>query len=427
MNEKHDPYAALRSRDFSLFLVGSMLGTVGAEMQSVAVGWELYERTDSALALGWVGLVQALPVIVLALPAGNVADRFARRSIVIATQATMLLASLGLMMTSFRHGPVGWMYLCLFITGVAGAFSFPARWALLPELVPRSLFHNAVTWRSSGWQVAAVIGPALGGVGIGFWKDAAYVYLSDALFSVAVLACLVALRARNRPVGGGVWSWESLLAGVRFVRESTLIKATISLDMFAVLLGGAVTLLPIYAKDILRVGPAGLGWLRAAPAVGALVMALILTHRPPFRHAGPTLLVVVAGFGIATIVFGVSRSFYLSLVMLFLTGLFDNVSVVIRSTLLQALTPDNLQGRVSAVNSVFIGMSNELGSFESGVTARLLGTVASVVLGGFGSLAVVVGVSWKWPAVATLGTIEHVSHADEPTRVVVAWENEEPV
>jgi MFS family permease len=302
------------------------------------------------------------------------------------------------------------MYLCLFVTGVAGAFSFPARWALLPELVPRDLFHNAVTWRSSGWQVAAVFGPALGGIIIGLWKQATFVYLADAAFGMTVLACLAGLRARNRPTAGDVWSWESLLAGVRFVRESSLIRATITLDKFAVLLGGAVTLLPVYAKDILRVGPSGLGWLRAAPAVGALVMALILAHRPPFRHAGPALLAAVVGFGIATVVFGVSKSFYLSMAMLFLTGLFDNVSVVIRSTLLQALTPDHLQGRVSAVNSVFIGMSNELGSFESGAAAWLMGTVGSVVFGGIGSLAVVLGVAWRWPEVATLGTIRHVSH-----------------
>lgn len=201
--ESHDPYAALRSRDFSLFLIASMLGTIGAEMQSVAVGWELYERTGSSLALGWVGLVQALPVVVLALPVGQVADRFRRRSIVIATQAAMVVASAGLALTSAVHGSIAWMYFCLFVTGVAGAFSFPARWALLPELVPRELFHNAVTWRSSGWQIAAVFGPALGGVIIGFSKQATFVYLADVSFGLTVLACLAALRARTRPVAGG--------------------------------------------------------------------------------------------------------------------------------------------------------------------------------------------------------------------------------
>jgi MFS family permease len=403
--DRHDPYASLRHRDFLLFLIASMLSTVGAEMQTVAVGWQLYERTGSAMSLGLVGLVQAVPVLLLALPAGQVADRFRRKDVVMATQLLMGLASLGMTVASALQAPVAWMYVFLFVTGVAGAFSFPARWAFVPELVEPALYHNAVTWRSSGWQCAAVVGPALGGLGIAFWHSATPVYAIDAGIGLVVAGVVASLAGRPRPTGTQSLSWRSLLAGVEFVRKSDLILATITLDMFAVLLGGAISLLPIYAKDILHVGPSGLGWLRAAPSLGALSMAMLIAHRPPMRQAGPTLLAAVAGFGAATIVFGLSRSYELSWAMLFLTGALDNISVVIRGTLIQTLTPDAMRGRVSAVNSVFIGMSNELGAFESGLVARLLGPVVSVVAGGVGCLLVVLGVATLWPSVRLLGSI----------------------
>lgn len=372
---RHDAYAALRRPDFVLFLIAGLLATIGAEMQSVAVGWELYERTRDPLALGWVGFVQAIPVIGLALPAGHVADRHSRKAIIITTQALMGVASLGLALLSYGRGSIAGMYGFLFLTGLAGAFSFPARWALLPALVPTDEFHNAVTWRSSSWQVAAMIGPALGGIGLAVSHSATPVYLCDAVISLVVVACLCSVRPRPRVIAKTPLTWDSLLAGARFVRRSELILATITLDMFAVLLGGATTLLPIYAKDILAEGPTGLGILRAAPSVGAFVTAVVLAHRRPFRRAGRTLLWAVAGFGAATIVFGLSRSFWLSLAMLTLTGAFDNVSVVIRGTLVQLLTPDVMRGRVSAINSIFIGVSNELGGFESGVAARLIGQI----------------------------------------------------
>ena len=401
----HDPYAALRYRDFRRFVAASVLSTVGTEMQGVAVGWELYERTGSALALGLVGLVQAVPVLLLALPAGQLADRVSRKGIVLATQVVLVAASLGLAAVSRARGPVGWMYACLALVGVAGAFAFPARWALLPQLVPEAAFNNAVTWRSSAWQIAAVAGPGLGGRVLAWGRGALPVYLADAALGVAVLTIVATLRDRPAPRAEGRSSWRSLLAGVRFVWQTQLILATITLDMFAVLLGGAVTLLPIYAKDILRVGPDGLGWLRAAPSLGAVAMAVTLAHRRPLRRAGPTLLAAVAGFGAATIVFGLSRSYWLSLLMLFLTGALDNISVVIRATLVQVLTPDALRGRVSAVNSIFIGMSNELGGFESGVAARFLGAVAAVVAGGVGTILVVLGVAAAWPQVRRLGPL----------------------
>jgi MFS family permease len=413
---RHDPYAALRSRDFVLFLAASMLATIGAEMQTVAVGWELYERTGSAMALGWVGLVQALPVLVLALPAGQVADRFRRRDVVLVTQIMTTLSSIGLAFASYTNARYEFIYLFLFFSGVASAFSFPARWAFVPELVPSREFHNAVTWRSSGWQTAAVIGPALGGLGIAVWKTATPVYLVDAAFGAVVCGLVTLVAARPRPQATGGISLRSLLAGVGFVWRTKLILAAITLDMFAVLLGGATTLLPIYAKDILHVGPSGLGWLRAAPSVGALSMAMVLAHRPPMRRAGPTLLAAVAGFGVATIVFGLSRSVWLSLVMLFLTGALDNISVVIRATLVQVLTPDAMRGRVSAVNSVFIGMSNELGGFESGLAARLFGPVIAVVAGGVGCLLVVLGVGTGFPSLWSLRTLHDVptpEHAPE--------------
>ena len=414
----HDAYSALRHRDFRLFLVNSVAATIGGEMQSVAVGWELYQRTKSPLALAMVGLVQALPVLLLSLWAGHVADRFSRKKIVLATAFVMMCGSIGLAMASWSQAPVWASYACLGVIGVAGAFSFPARWAFMPELVPEADFHNAVTWRSSAWQVAAMIGPALGGAGIAAFHVATPVYLADAACGLVVMAMIASIRGRpakarqRQPM-----TWTNLSAGFRFVWGSPLILAAITLDMFAVLLGGAVALLPIYAEDILRIGPGGLGALRAAPSVGALLMALTLAHRPPLKRPGRDLLLVVTGFGVATVVFGLSRSPALSFLMLALTGAFDNVSVVVRSTLIQLRTPDAMRGRVAAVNSIFIGMSNEVGAFESGVAARLLGTVAAVVFGGVGCILVVLGTAWKWPEVGQLGPLNRLS---EPGDLVIA-------
>jgi MFS family permease len=401
----HDPYAALRYRDFRLILAGGMLDTIGAEMVAVAVGWELYERTRSELHLGLVGLVLALPVVLLSLPAGQAADLFSRRKIVLVTQAMLASASLGLALVSYWQGPIPLIYACIALAGIGNAFSFPARWALLPQLVAAKDFNNAVTWRSSGWQVAAAIGPAIGGGVLALGHGAAPAYLGDVAACAMVILLISMITAPRHTRAEEPLSWAALMAGWRFVSKSELILATITLDMFAVLLGGAVTLLPVYAKTILNVGPTGLGCLRAAPSVGALLMAIVLAHRPPMRRAGRALLWSVAGFGGATIVFGLSRNLWLSLAMLFITGALDNVSVVVRATLVQVLTPDSLRGRVSAVNSIFIGLSNELGGFESGVAARFLGTVQAVVLGGVGTIVVVFGTALRWPAVARLGSL----------------------
>lgn len=401
----HDAYAALRLRDFRLFLIGSVAATIGMQMQTVAVGWEIYERTHSALALGWVGLVQVLPVIFLSLAAGHVADHHDRRGVMMLAEAVIALGSIGLACVSVWHGDIRLMYALLLVGGVSRAFLQPAKASFLPHIVPREHFSNAVTWNSGGFQLASVIGPALGGSLIGLCKSAAIVYVVDAAatFTFFVLLTLIARRPVAAATGGV--TLRSLVAGVGFLRRSPVVLAAITLDMFAVLLGGATALLPIYAKDILCVGATGLGWMRASPAIGALLMAFILAHRPPLRKAGRALLWAVAGFGAATIVFGFSRSFWLSLIMLFLTGALDNISVVVRHTLVQLLTPDEMRGRVSAINSMFIGASNELGGFESGLVAALSTPTISVVAGGIGTLVVVAAVALMWPPMRRYGRL----------------------
>ena len=436
---RHDAYAALRHSDFRRLLLGSILAKVGYEMQAVAVGWELYRRTGSPLALGLVGLVQVVPVILLSLPAGQAADRFSRRAILIGSQAVLVACSLGLTTISATRAPVAAVYLCLGSAGAAMAIGNPSRWALLPQIVPAKDFANAVAWRTSVWQVSNVVGPALGGLVLAFgargteaalpaWADflavdrfpawlrgATLVYAADAFLGFGVVLIYIRLRPGPRPQGRREpLTATSLLAGVRFVFSTRMILAAITLDMFAVLLGGATTLLPIFAEDVLDVGEVGFGWLRAAPSIGAVVMALVLAHRPPLRKAGRALLLSVVGFGFAMLVFGLSRSPMLSFVALMASGALDNVSMVVRGTLVQLTTPDAMRGRVSAVNGIFIGMSNELGGFESGVTAEWLGPVGSVVLGGLGCIVVVGVVAARWPEIARLGRLEDLEPALMP-------------
>ncbi len=374
-------------------------------MQDVAVGWQLYERTHSAMALGMIGLVQVIPVIVLVLPAGHVADRFDRRRLLMLAELLMAAAATALAVISFTGAPTPLIYGAMLFSGISRAFQGPARSSLLAQLVSRETFSSAVTWNSGGWQLASVAGPALGGAVIGLTHAATLAYALNAMAALLFVALLTSISSRVVARAQAATSWSTLLAGIRFVARTKTLLASITLDMFAVLLGGATTLLPMFAKDILHVGAAGLGWLLAAPSLGALVMAMTLAHRPPMRRAGPTLLWNVAGFGAATIVFGLSRSYWLSVVALVLTGAFDSVSVVVRSTLLQLLTPDEMRGRVSAVNSVFIGTSNELGGFESGAVAAIFGPVFSVVAGGVGTILVVLAVARHWPAVLRLGSL----------------------
>jgi MFS family permease len=403
---RHDPYAALRFRDFRLLVAGTFLTVVAEQMLGVAVGWELYERTRAPLALGLIGLVQVLPVVLLALPAGHVADRFDRKWILVGTSLLLALCALGLAALSLISGSLVLIYACLLGIGIARAFQSPATASLMAQVVPQEHYSSAVTWESGVWQASSILGPALGGLVIALEGRAtpAYALVAGALLLAALLAWLI----RPRPVARSEeeLTLSSLFAGTRFIWNTKVILAAITLDMFAVLLGGATALLPIFARDILQVGATGLGWLRAAPAVGAVLSALTLAHLPPFKRAGRTLLLVVAGFGLATIVFGLSHSFALSLLMLALLGVLDNISVVIRSTLLLTRTPDNMRGRVNAVHFVFIGISNELGAFESGVAATLLGTIGAVVAGGVGTILVVALVAVIWPEVRRLGRLD---------------------
>ena len=406
-----DPYAPFRLREYRFYLFGYLAVNMGANMQSVAVGWELYERTGSAMALAWVGLVQALPIMLLALPAGQLADRLDRRRIVLFGLLVMAMASLGLAVVSHQRGSLGWMYAMLLLGAGGRAFFWPASQALLPQLVSTDGFGGAVTWRSTGYQIACVAGPALGGFMIGLQKTTMWVYVVDAAMALVNCCCVAAITARPMTQRAETASLKTLLAGFRYVLNNKLILAAITLDLFAVLLGGATALLPIYARDILRVGPTGLGWLRAAPAVGAVCMAVTLSHLPPLQRAGRALLLAVTAFGIVTIVFGLSTSFWLSLLMLAVCGASDNISVVVRHSLVQLRTPNEMRGRVSAVNSVFISASNELGEFESGTVARFFGPVASVVSGGIGTIIVVALTAWMWPEIRRLGKLH-----EQPTK-----------
>ena len=406
MQHSHDPYLALRFRDFRFLLVGMFFASLGSQMITVAIGWELYVRTGSALALGIVGLVMVVPVFLLSLPAGQFIDRYNRKRIVIWSQLVLMLCSLGLTALSLTHGPLALVYLCLFIFGSAAAFDSPATAVLVAQVVPEHAFENAATWESSVGQLASVLGPALGGLLIALLKSEALVYALNATAALVFVILLFFLRLQL-PKSHAIEATTvgAMAEGLRFLKSSQVILAAITLDMFAVFLGGAVTLLPIYAKDILRVGPTGLGWLRAAPSVGALAMSFVTAHMPPLKRAGRTLLLVVAIFGAATIVFGVSRLFWLSLLMLLVLGAMDNISVVIRSTLLLTRTPDVLRGRITAINFIFIGASNELGGFESGLAAQFFGPVIAVSAGGVGTILVVLCVALIWPEMRRLGVL----------------------
>jgi MFS family permease len=412
-SEKRDAYAALRIRDFRLFLSGHLLSVLGVQMQTTAVGWQLYEKTNSKLALGMVGLVQIVPMLGLSLPAGQAADRFDRRKTLMSATTLAVVAAFGLSAVSmWASANVTLIYSCLFLSGLARAFQGPARSALMPQLVPYQIFSNAVSWNISGFELSSMTGPALAGWLIYLLGGVRPVYLFAGLGSVIYFVMLATLTKRSYAAESRTsqTNLRTLVAGFKYVWNTKLLFGAMSLDMFAVLFGGAVALLPVYAKDILHVGPAGFGALQAAPSLGAITMALLTTHLPPLKRAGRTLLWAVAGFGLATIVFGLSRNFWLSLVMLFVTGAFDNISVVVRHTLATILTPDEMRGRVSAVNGMFISASNELGRFESGGVAAMFGSVFSVVSGGVGALLVVAAVALSSPQLRQFGRLD--SHTE---------------
>ena len=409
-NLRHDPYEALRNRNFQLLLTGRFITSFGNEMLSFAIGWELWLRTHQAFVLGMVGLVQVIPVILLSLPAGHVADQYNRKRIVLMTELFLAVCVLGLGWLSFTQGPVYLIYVLLLGIGVARAFNDPASSTLLPQTVPTHLYTNAATWSNSTWQVASITGPALAGLFIGFFNSVTFIYIFDALAAIIFCIFLAMIKGRELALAEKSATWKSLTQGFKFMRDTKVILASITLDMFAVLFGGAVALLPIYATDILKVGAQGLGILRAAPSVGALIMAFVIAHLPPMKNAGRNLYLAVTGFGLATIVFGLSKSFLLSVAMLAFIGGLDNISVVIRGTLLLTQTPDEMRGRISAVNSIFIGISNELGSFESGLAASLFGPIIAVVAGGMGTILVVLIVAKVWPEMGHLKTLSVPQH-----------------
>jgi MFS family permease len=438
--ERHDPYAAFRFGDFTLFTAGNLLSITGRLMLAVAVEWEIYARTHSATALGLVGLAIAVPVVTLSLPAGHLADRFSRKHIILWSQVLSAITSLALALVSWKHlsipnitplregnhalaavaaiferhhqmfhfddASVPLIYLLLFIGASARTFSWAARASFFPTLVPRDAFANAVTWNNSVFQIGSVVGPALSGLLVAY-VGFSFVYLLDALCSLLFfLLVLLIRRSTQKPNQSDASTWKSLMAGLRFVFSRKVILATITLDLFAVLLGGATALMPIFADQILHCGPVGLGWMRAMPAVGAFAVALLIAHLPPMKQAGKTLFWCVTGFGLATVVFGLSKVFWLSLGVLFLIGAFDSVSVIIRGSIVQLVTPDEMRGRVSSVNNIFIGTSNEFGALESGLTAALFGPVISVVAGGIGTILVVLGVGLRWPETRKIGALD---------------------
>ena len=398
-----DPYQALRYSEYRWYLVAVWVMSVATLIQSVVIGWQVYGITHSALSLGLVGLAEALPCLALTLVGGYAADRMDRRTLFLLSNLLLLGGGLVLYVLNLGGAPsVAWpFYLIQAVLGVGRAFGRPASHALRTELVPRECFANAAMWTSSTFQVAMVLGPAAGGLLFGF-GGARIAYGTEVVLLVLAIAGTAMLKPhpRTQQAQGGML--RSLEEGLAFVWKNQVLLGAMSLDLFAVLFGGAPALLPIFAADILHVGPQGLGLLRAAPAVGSVAMALVLAHRPPIQRAGRSLLLSVAAFGLCWIVFAFSRSFTLSMVLLACSGALDNVSVVVRQTLLQIRTPAALMGRVSAVSSFFITSSNEIGAFESGVAARLLGLVPSVVFGGLMTLGVVGVTAWKAPELRRL-------------------------
>lgn len=408
MPPPHSPYLAFRYRNFRLLFTAITLSVVGLYLEATALGWELYERTGDPLVLGNVGLTEFLPVLLLALPAGHIADRFDRKRITIITRAFEIVGALGLAYLSWTRGPIWLVYVFILITSTARTFGSPAFSAFLPRSVPEPAFNNAVTWQITSFQLAGMVAPALAGLLIAWLAPltiiggppnigATLAYVISASLSVIIILCVGLLDIQSPARTHEAATWQDVLAGGRFVFQERLILSAITLDLFAVLFGGAVALLPVFAKDVLHVGADGFGWLRAAPAIGATLMALTLTRLPPIKQAGKILLLVVAGFGLATIVFGLSRHFGLSLLALALVGAFDNVSMVIRGVLVPSRTPDAMRGRVNAVESIFISSSNELGAWESGLAAATFGPVPAVVGGGIGTLLVVAMVAVWFP------------------------------
>lgn len=410
MAERRDPYISLRNPNFRWYVTSLVVLTFATQIQATVVGWQVYALTKDPLSLGLVGLAEALPFIGAALYAGHIADRHNRKTLSLTALAVQLICGVALLLLTvnaprFLVGTVLPIYAVVALSGLARSFLQPARTALGAEIVPRETYTNAITWRSSLWQFAAVIGPAAGGILYGF-SGPRLAYVVEAILCALALLLFVQIGYVRQPaVIDEATIGENLTVGIRFLLKQPELLGAQLLDLLSVLFGGAPALLPIFASEILHVGPQGLGVLRAAPAAGAVLISVLFVHRR-LRNAGPTLFACVAGFGVCWILFGLSRWFWLSLALLLISGMLDNVSVIIRSTLLTLRTPPHLLGRVSAANQIFIGSSNEIGSFESGVAARLLGTVRSVVLGGMMTLGVVAVTAWKIPRLRKLDELD---------------------
>jgi MFS family permease len=387
--------AVFRYRDFGLFQLSRFFIIIALEMQSVAIGWQIFATTKRALDLGLVGLAQFLPSILLFLFSGHVADRFDRRKL---CYLGFALCSALLLLIACRHSAgVAPVYCVLVFQGVVRSFNGPVTRAILPQLVPEAHFQSAVAWASTIFQGATILGPAIGGLSYGLFRGPLVVYGMGVIAALAAVTSTLMIKAEQPARRREPATLATFLVGVKYIWTKKLILGSISLDLFAVLLGGAVALLPVFAQEILRVGPLGLGLLRSAPGVGAGFMAVLLAYRPLRKRAGATMLWCVAGFGVFTILFGASHSVALSLIALTLVGATDMVSVVVRGTLIQIAAPDEMRGRVNAVDMIFIGASNQLGQFESGVTAQWFGAVPAVIMGGIGTLVVTALWAWGFP------------------------------
>lgn len=406
--------AAFTHPAFVVFQIARFLIVSGVEMQAVAVGWQVYDITKRPLDLGYVGLAQFLPAILLFPLSGHASDRYPRRNVLSTCYAGFALCFgllLGLTHRNLRSAvPI---YIVLVLIGVVRSFNSTASRAILPQLVPEKDFPNAVAWNATIFQAATILGPSFGGILYAATHGPSAVYVIAGLIAIGATISTFRIhpqfQGRARQVAApSSMTLKSIFAGLHFIWSRKVILGAISLDLFAVLLGGAVALLPVYAREILHTGPWGLGLLRTAPGVGAAFMALLLAHRPLRGRSGPTLLWAVAGFGVFTIIFGLSRSLTVSLVALVLLGASDMVSVIIRATLTQLATPDEMRGRVTAVDMIFIGTSNEFGQFESGVTAQWFGTVPAVVLGGVGTLVVIGLWAWLFPELRDAGPLEEI-------------------
>ena len=440
---ERDPYAALRYPAYRRYLVGNFLSNVGRQAVSVAASWQIYQWTNSATALGLVGLVNVVPLLLFVIPAGALADRVDRRLIITRAMALAALLSLALALVSAGHAHIPrlaaldsanallrsialfferqadpatlhfdnpalpLLYLLLLLHAIVRVIAAPARGSLVPLLVPSAALRNAVTWSSSTFEMSTVAGPAIGGAILAF-AGFEVVYALDVLAAGSFAVALLGVRLPPRPASDQAPP-RGALAGAKFIWRHQPVLGAMALDLFAVVLGGVVMLLPIYADKILHVGPAGLGWMRAMPALGAIVMAFVVAHAPPFRRPGAVMLWSVAGFGASLVVFGVSTWLPLSLAALFVSGMCDNVSVVVRHSVIQLLTPDALRGRVTSVNQLFIGSSNEISALRAGLMAAWFGPVMAASLGGVGTILVTAAAFLIWPALARLPPLHHLT------------------